>query len=141
MFWQQDEECATQEGEVCQCVGSTGSGVILAPAGIAAPVVANFDASPMAADEAMPLRGRALVGQLAGKIGAGVGGGGGCLGARDMATHHDQTAGVGEADGIGLDGEGVQGAAFASAMPFGGLDKKGVWGSASSAWACASSTG
>ena len=42
VFGAQAQECAAHDGEIGQGVGVAGAGLILLPAGIAAPVIADF---------------------------------------------------------------------------------------------------
>ena len=42
VFGSQAQECAAHDGEIGQGVGVAGAGLILLPAGIAAPVIADF---------------------------------------------------------------------------------------------------
>ena len=132
---------AAQQGEVGQCVGVAGAGAVFAPDGIASPVVADLRAGPVAAQERMPLGGGALAGSQAGEVEAGFGGLSPGLGDGDLAAHDDQAAGEGEVEGLGFDGEGVEGTVFEPSVAFGGLGKKGVSGSASSLRAWSSNEG
>ena len=126
------EQGAAQQSEVGEGVGVAGAGAVLAPDGVAAPVVADFHTGPVAADEGVPSGGGALAGPLAGEVEALLGGLPAGLCRNGLATNDDQAAGEGEVEGLGLDGEGVEAAVFEAAVAFGGLGKKGVSGNASS---------
>ena len=75
--WQEGEEGTADEGEVGEGVGVAGAGAVFAPEGVAAPMVADLDAGPVALDEGEPLRGGVGVGLGAGQVVAHFGGGGG----------------------------------------------------------------
>ena len=123
---------AAQQSEVGEGVGVAGAGAILAPDGVAAPMVADLHAGPVSADEGMPLGGGAFAGPQAGEVEALLGGLASGPDGYALAADDDQAAGEGEVEGCGLDGEGVQAAVFEPAVAFGALGKKGVSGKASS---------
>ena len=60
MRWQEGEQGTAEEGEVGEGVGVAGAGAVFAPEGVAAPMVADLDAGPVALDEGEPLRGAGL---------------------------------------------------------------------------------
>ena len=108
MIRQEGEECSAHEGEIGEGVGVTRARAVLAPDGVAAPVVANFDAGPVALDEREPLGGSVRGGLGAGKaIADFVGGDGGAL-HRAGAARDDHGAGVGEVSGERFEREGVE---------------------------------
>lgn len=138
---EEDEEGAAQQGEIGEGVWITGAGAVLAPAGVAAPMVADFNAGPVALDEREPLRGGVRGGFGAGQIVADFGGGDGGAFDRAGAAHHDQGARVGEVGGQRFDREGVDAAGDNAAVAGIGAEKKGVGAWALSDSACASNVG
>src|SRR5205823_1100246 len=94
---------APQQGEVGDDVGLATAGAVFAAKGIAAPVVADFDAGPMAADEVMPAGVRALASLLAGKIVPGLEAVFAALLLRAAALHRDDGASKGKANRGRLD--------------------------------------
>ena len=138
---QEGEEGAAQEGESGEGVGVSRAGAVLAPEGVAAPVVADFDAGPVALDECEPL-GRSVRGGFgAGEVVADfVGGDGGALHGAG-AAHDDHGAGVGEVSSERFEREGVDAAGDDAAVAGIVLEKKGACARALSASACASSLG
>ncbi len=138
---QEGEEGAAHEGEISEGVRVARARAVLAPDGVAAPVVADFDAGPVALDEREPL-GRSVRGGLgAGEVIADfVGGDGGAL-HRAGAAHDDHGAGVGEVSGERFEREGVDAAGDNATVAGIGEKKKGVEVCALSASACASSLG
>ena len=134
---QEGEEGAAQEGEIGEGVGVARAGAVFAPDGVAAPVVADLDAGPVALDEREPL-GRGV----RGGFGAGevvtdfVGGDGGAF-HRAGAAHHDQGARKGEVGRERFEREGVDAAGDDAAVAGIGEEKKGVcaWALSASAWA------
>lgn len=137
----QAEQGAAQEREIGEGVGITRAGAIFAPKDIALPMVADLDASPMTADQRVPLRRTALAGFGTRQIEPAFVGGlaGGFDGA--LAAHDNQAAGEGEVGFKRFEGEGMQAAVFDPAVAAGCLKKKGVSGTASKAFACASNLG
>ena len=133
---EENEQGVAQEGEIGEGVGIAGAGAIFAPEGVALPVIADFHAGPVAADELLPLGGSALVGFSAGKIKPGFVGGfpGGFD--RALAAHDDQAADEGEVGLERIAGEGMDAAGFDAAVPAAGFEKKGVPGRALQASAC-----
>ena len=135
------EERTAQQGEIGEGVGVASAGAAFAADRVAAPVVADLDAGPVALDEREPL-GRGV----RGGFGAGevvtdfVGGDGGAF-HRAGAAHRDHGAGVGEVSGEGFDREGVDASGDDAAVAGIGEEKKGVDAWALSASACASSLG
>ena len=138
---EEGEEGAAHEGEIGEGVRVARARAVLAPDGVAAPVVADFDAGPVALDEREPL-GRSVRGGLgAGEVIADfVGGDGGAL-HRAGAAHDDHGAGVGEVGGERFEREGVDASGDDAAVAGIGEEKKGVEVWALSASACASSLG
>ena len=138
---EEGEEGAAHEGEIGEGVRVARARAVLAPDGVAAPVVADFDAGPVALDEREPL-GRSVRGRLgAGEVIADfVGGDGGAL-HRAGAAHDDHGAGVGEVGGERFEREGVDASGDDAAVAGIGEEKKGVEVWALSASACASSLG
>lgn len=115
--------------------------MVLAPDGIAAPVVADFDATPVAADELLPLLQGAFLGGKTGQVVAGLGRGLAGFLYRDFAVHDDEAAHEGEVGGGRFQGEDGELADFDTAVPEGGLGKKRAPGWAAQAWAWASRPG
>lgn len=60
---QEGEEGAAHEGEISEGVRVARARAVLAPDGVAAPVVADFDAGPVALDELEPLN-RSVRGEI-----------------------------------------------------------------------------
>jgi len=107
---QQGEQGAAHEGKIGEGVGIARAGAVLAPNSVAAPVVADFDAGPVALDEREPLR-------------RGVRGGAfHCAG----AAHDDHGAGVGKVGGERFEREGVEAAGDDAAVAGIGQEKKGA---------------
>lgn len=123
---EEHEEGAAQEGEIGEGVGVAGAGTVLAPDSVAAPVVADFDAGPVALDEREPL-GRGVRGGFgAGQVVADfVGGDGGAL-HRAGAAHDDQGARIGEVGGERFEREGVDATGDDAAVAGLGEEKKGA---------------
>ena len=121
---QEGEEGAAHQGEIGKGVGVACAGAVLAPNSVAAPVVADFDAGPVALDEREPL-GRSVRGRLgAGEVIADfVGGDGGALHCAG-AAHDDHSAGVGEVSGERFEREGVDAAGDDAAVAGLGEEKK-----------------
>lgn len=116
MQWGEGEQGVAQERHVGEGIGLVGSRTVLAPEVVPAPVIADFDAGPMAADQALPLCRRAFLRILTGEIKPGLlGGDAGFLGG-DLAAHDDDAAGPGEAGGNRLYGEDVQAALLGAAV-------------------------
>ncbi len=134
---QEGEKGAAQEGEIGEGVGVARAGAVFAPDGVAAPVVADFDAGPVALDEREPLGRRVRGGLGAGEAVTDFVGGDGGAG----AAHHDHGAGVGEVSGEGFDREGVDASGEDAAVAGIGEKKRDVDAWALSASACASSLG
>src|SRR5688572_3228371 len=141
MLGQQGEQSVAQQCEVGQRGGVARARTVFAPNGIATPVVADFDATPMATHQLLPLRGRALLRFGARQIVARLGGGLSGLFHRDLAAHHDDAAGEGEVDRERFEDKAGECADFYPAVAGRGLGKKRASGSASHACACASSPG
>jgi len=138
---QEGEEGAAHEGEIGEGVGVTRARAVLAPEGVAAPVVADFDAGPVALDELQPLRRSVRGGLGTGEVVADfVGGDGGALYGAG-AAHDDHGAGVGEVGGERFDREGVNATGDDATVAGLGEEKKGADAWALRASACASSVG
>ena len=133
------EEGTAQEGEIGEGVGVAGA--VLAPEGVAAPVVADLDARPVALDEREPLGWGVRVGLGAGQVVTDFFGGDGGAFDRAGAAHDDQGACVREVGGERFDREGVDPAGDEPAMAGIVAKKKGVSGRALYPSACASSLG
>ena len=135
------EQCASNEREIGQEVGVTGTGSVLAHQRITPPMVADFNAAPVSADQLQPLFGVILLGQSARQIITRLGRCAARLFERSLAAQDDQGSGKGEAGSERFQSESMQAADFDA--PVAGLDvgKKGVLGNASSPWACLSSLG
>ena len=141
MLGQKGEEGVAQEREVGQRGGVACARVILAPYDIAPPVIADLDATPMPADELLPLGWGAFCWLQTGEIVAGFGRSlGGFLG-RDLAPHDADAAGERETSRRGFEGKGGQLPELYAPVTGRGLGKKGVPGRASSACACLSRPG
>jgi hypothetical protein len=91
---------------------------ILAPEDVALPVVADFDAAPVTADQGLPLGWSTLGGLDARQIEASFEGGFCGLLQGALASHDDQAASEGEVGFKGIDSEGVQAAVFDSAVAY-----------------------
>jgi hypothetical protein len=123
---QQNQQGIANEGEVGEEMGVAAAGAVLAHEGVAAPVIADFDAAPVAANEAEPLFRGVLTGWLAGKIVVGFGGGEPGFFNGALVAQNDQGPGEREVGGEGFDGEGVEAAGFDASATRLGVDKKGV---------------
>ena len=119
MLWEEGKQGVAQQSEIGESVGVLGAGAVLAPEDVALPVVAHFNACPVAADQSLPLGRSALGGLEAGQIEAGFEGGFPGLFYGALAAHDDQAAGEGKVGFEGIDGEGVQAAIFDPAVPCG----------------------
>jgi len=118
-----------------------GAGAVFAPDCVAAPMVADLNARPVALDERQPLC-RGLGGGLgAGQVVADFVGGDGGAQHRAGAAHDDQGARVGEVRRERFDRKGVDAAGDEAAVAGIGEEKKGVCAWALSDSACASSLG
>lgn len=136
VFGQEGQEGVADQGDVGEEVWVAAAGTILTQEGVAAPVVADFDSAPVAANEFEPVFIAVCVGRATGKVIAALGAGLAGLLEGPLAAQHDQAAGIGEVDRQGFDGEGVQGSFFDPAVAALGLDKKGVLVRASIPRAC-----
>lgn len=132
---QEGEQGVANEREVGQEVGFAAAGAVFAQKDIAPPVVADFRAAPVAANEVQPLLRGVLFGRGAGEIVMGFGGG--VAGPFDgaLVAHDDHGAGAGEVRRQGFDGEGMDLAEFDPSVRGMGVGKKGVLGRASRPWA------
>ena len=135
------EERTAEQSEIGEGAGVARAGAVFAPDGVAPPVVADFNAGPVALNEGEPLRRRIGCGLGAGQVEADFVGGDGGAFHRPGAAHHDQGAGVGEVGGERFDREGVDAAGDDAAVAGIVLEKKGGWAWALSASARASSVG
>ena len=109
--------------------------------GVTPPVVADFGATPVSADEPEPLGWPVFIGQGAGKIVAGFGGAQTGLFNGALAAQNDQASCKREVSPQRFDGEGVQAAHFDSTVTGLGVGKKGVRCRASQPLACWSRRG
>ena len=114
-------------------------GLVFAHQRIAPPVVADFGAAPVAANELKPLHGLVLVGRGAGQVVVRFAGGEPSLFDSAFIAQNDQGAGKGEIGRAGFDGEGMEAAGFNAPMAGLGMGKKGVACSASKPRACSRS--
>ena len=131
------EERTAQEGEIGEETRMAGAGTVFAPDGVAAPMVADFNAGPVALDERQPLRRGVRGGFGAGEVVADFVGGDGGAFHRAGAAHHDQGARKGEVGRERFEREGVDAAGDDAAVAGIGEEKKGVcaWALSASAWA------
>ena len=119
------EQGAAKQSEIGQGVGLTSARAVFTPQRVSAPVVAVFDASPMAADQVLPMRRSIVGGRNAGEIEARFCA---CLTIafhHARAAHDDQRARKGEIDLERFDWEGVDLPGFDSTVAGVGLRKKG----------------
>ena len=138
---QQGQQGTAQEGQVGQKVGVSAAGAVLTHEGIAPPVIADFDSAPVSANEPQPLGRAVLVGQGAGEVVMGFGGGLAGLFDSAAVAQDDQASGKGEVGLQGFDGKGMQVSGFDAAVAGLGVGKKGVSLSASRPWAFCSRWG
>ena len=138
---QDGEERIADEGQIGQEVGLARTRLVFAQQNVASPVIADFDSTPVSADEFQPLLGPILLGrgtrQVIARLDRRVPG----LFERALAAQDDQGPGVREVGRERFDGEGVQVADFDPAVSRLGLGKKGVPGRASRPRACLSRLG
>ena len=130
------EQGAAQQREVGQEVGLAAAGAVFAQEDVPSPVVADFHAAPVAANQGEPVQWAVLVWPGAGKIIVRFGGGPASFFDRALVAQDDQRAGPGEVRRQRFDGEGMELADFNPSVGGVGLGKKGVSGSASRPWAC-----
>ncbi len=72
MLGQEREERVAHDREIGQRGAGAGARTVLAPDGIAAPVIADFDATSVTADELLPLLRGAFLGGKTGQVVAGL---------------------------------------------------------------------
>ena len=135
------QECIAQECQIGQEGWVATAGAVFSHECIPPPVVADFHAAPVSANELEPLAGAILAGRRAGEVVAGFVGGEPGLFDSAFAAQDDQGSGKGEVGGQGFDGEGVEAAGFDSAVSGLGVGKKGVSCSAFKPWAFLSRCG
>ena len=115
--------------------------MVFAQQNVASPVIADFDSTPVSADEFQPLLGPMLFGrrtrQVIARLDRRVPG----LFERALAAQDDQGPGVREVGRERFDGEGVQVSDLDPSVSRLGLGKKGVPGMASRPRACLSRLG
>ena len=128
---QQSQQATAQEGQVGQEAGIAAAGAVLAHEGIAPPVITDFDSAPVSANEPQPLGRTVLVGQGAGEVVMGFGGGLAALFDGAAVAQDRQASGKGEVGFQGFDGKDVQVSGFDAAVAGVGVGKKGVSLSAS----------
>ena len=141
VVWEEGEQGAAQQREVGQEVGLAAAGAVFAQEDVASPVVADFHAAPVAANEGKPLVWLILFRVGAGKVIVRLGGGPAGLFDGARVAQDDDGAGTGEVGLQRFDGEGMDLADFDAAVDGIGLGKKGVSGSASRPWACCNRRG
>jgi hypothetical protein len=141
MALEQDQQSTADEGQIGQEVWVAAAGTVLPQDGIASPVIADFDSSPVPANVFKPLGGPILLRHRAGEIIMGFGGREAGLFNRASIAHDNQSAREGEVGRQWLDGKGVEGAGVDASVSGLTEDKKGVSLRASKAWACLKSLG
>ena len=125
MIREDREQGVADEGKVAQGVGLAGARAVFTPKGVATPVVADFDAAPVTADQILPL-GRGTVGGFgAGEVEAVFDGGLAAAFDGAFAADDDQGANEREIDGVRFAGEGVELARDDPPVARVGLGKKG----------------
>jgi len=132
---QEGQQGAAEEREVGQEIGVAAAGAVFAQKDIAPPVVADFHAAPVAANQGEPVQWAVLVWPGAGKIIVRFGGGPASFFDRALVAQDDQRAGPGEVRRQRFDGEGMELADFNPSVGGVGVGKKGVSWSASRLWA------
>ena len=138
---EEGQQGAAKQCEVGQEVGLAAAGAVFAQEDVASPVVADFHAAPVAANEGKPLVWLILFRVGAGKVIVRLGGGPAGLFDGARVAQDDDGAGTGEVGLQRFDGEGMDLADFDAAVDGIGLGKKGVSGSASRPWACCNRRG
>ena len=132
---QQGEQGAAKEREIGQQIRLAAAGAVFAQQDVALPMVADFNAAPMAANQGEPVQWAVLFRQGAGKVIVGFGGGPASFFDRALVAQDDQRAGPGEVRRQRFDGEGMELADFNPSVGGVGVGKKGVSWSASRLWA------
>ena len=120
------QECIAQECQIGQEVWVATAGAVFSHERIPPPVIADFHAAPVSANELEPLARTVLAGRGTGKVVAGFGGGQSGLFDGAFAAQDDQGSGKGEVGGQGFDGEGVEATGFDPTVSGLGVGKKGV---------------
>src|SRR5512136_267415 len=120
------QECIAQECQIGQEVWVATAGAVFSHERITPPVIADFHAAPVSANELEPLVRMVLAGRGTGEIVAGFSGGQSGLFDGAFAAQDDQSSGKGEVGGQGFDVEGVEAAGFDPAVSGLGVGKKGV---------------
>jgi hypothetical protein len=135
------QEYIAQECQISQEVWVATARAVFSHERITSPVIADFHAAPMSANQLEPVAGTVLVGRRTGEVIAGFGGGVSGLFDGALATQNDQGSGKGEVGRQGFDGEGVEAAGFDPPVSGLGVGKKGVSCRASKPWAFLSRCG
>ena len=130
------KQCASNQRDVGQKIGVARTRPVFPHQHIAPPMIADFNSTPVSANQLQPLFWPILRWWRAGEIVTGFLGGVPAPFERALRAHHDQSSGKGKIRCQRLHGEGVNVAHFDAAS--GGLDvgKKGVLCNASIPWAC-----
>ena len=126
LLGQTAEQSASDQSQISQEIGVARTGAILPHQHIPAPVVADFHACPMPANQLKPLRRRVLIRGSAGEVIAAFGAGGSGLFEGALAAQYNQGAGVRKVGRQRFDGPGVEGTLFDASVAGCGFDKKGV---------------
>ena len=120
------EQRVAKEGQIGQQVGVAGARAIFPHPDVPAPMIADFDAAPVATDQGQPLLGFILLGQSAGQVITGLGGGRAGFFDGALAAQDQQGSGERKVRRQRFDGKGVQVADFDAPVPGLGLGKKRV---------------
>ena len=128
---QERQQDTAEERDVGEEMGVAAAGAVFALEHIALPMIADFHAAPVAANQREPLVRAVLLRPGAGQIIMGFGGGPAGLFDRALVAQDDHGAGSGEVRGQRFDGEGMNLADFNPSVGGLGVGKKGVSGSAS----------
>lgn len=133
---EEGQQGAAKQCEVGQEVGLAAAGAVFAQEDVPSPVVADFHAAPVAANEGEPLLRLILFRVGAGKVIVRLGGSQAGLFDGALVAQDDHGVGSGEVRRQRFDGEGMDLAGFDAAMGGVGPGKKGGFWSASRPWAC-----
>ena len=135
------EQCAANERQIGQEIGIAGTRLIFAHQHVAPPVIADFNPTPMPANQLQPLFGPILCGRCAREVITGFGRAEPVFFEGPFTAQDDQGSGKGEVALERFDGKGVPVPGFDAPMARLGLGKKGVSCKASKPCACLSKLG
>jgi hypothetical protein len=120
------QECIAQECQIGQEVWVATARAVFSHERITSPVIADFHAAPVSANQLEPMAGTVLIGRRTGEVIAGFGGGQPGIFDSALTAQDDQGSGKGEVGRQGFDGERVEAAGFDPPVSGLGVGKKGV---------------